>query len=56
MHCRETFAFTWNGKANGVMSVERHDKECDMKLRPMRDDLKEIKRDIKELLRRNGGG
>ena len=46
-----------NGKnmGNGKISREQHDRECDLKLGPMQGDISEIKSDVKELLRRNGG-
>ena len=37
------------------MTKHNHDELCDLKLKPMHDDISEIKSDIKELLRRNGG-
>ena len=38
-----------------VMTKSHHDEVCDLKLGPIRDDLGEIKADIKTLLRHNGG-
>jgi hypothetical protein len=37
------------------MTKANHDEVCDLKLNPIHDDVTEIKADIKELLKRNGG-
>jgi DnaJ-domain-containing protein 1 len=38
---------------DGCISRSDHDRECELKLTPLRDDIAEIKRDVKELLKRN---
>ncbi len=37
------------------LTKSNHDEVCDLKLNPLHEDVAEMKLDIKELLRRNGG-
>lgn len=37
------------------MTKRIHDEMCGLKLEPIKNDISEIKTDIKELLKRNGG-
>ena len=49
--------FGRNGKGengNAPMTVRQHDKECEMKLTPMRKELANVHKDLRALMRANG--
>ena len=42
-----------NGKKR-ILTVDQHDKECALKLRPMKEKIDEIHKDLKAYIRRQG--